>query len=154
MGPSKTMLLPQEGHRVLCKPLKTFLGLVKKISVFDIFLNIFGKKFNMFGIFCNNKLVKKPICLVKISMFFVKISEFLVKNPEMFVKNLRFFENMSKEEIYDDRKNKFLNIGREKGVTTASSLNEGGLGYKETFELKLKRHFVSNKYIYLSLIHI
>ena len=65
------------------------------------------------------------------------------------VKNLRFFENMSKEEIYDDRKNKFLKIGREKGVTTASSLNEGGLGYKETFELKLKRHFVSNKYIYL-----
>ena len=85
------MLLPQEGHRVLCKPLKTFLGLVKKISVFDIFLNNFGKKLNMFGIFCNNKLVKKPICLVKISRFFVKISEFLVKNPEMFVKNLRFF---------------------------------------------------------------
>ena len=45
----------------------------------------------MFGIFCNNKLVKKLICLVKISRFFVKISEFLVKNPEMFVKNLRFF---------------------------------------------------------------
>ena len=91
MGPSKTMLLPQEGHRVLCKPLKTFLGLVKKISVFDIFLNIFGKKFNMFGIFCNNKLVKKPICLVKISRYFVKISEFLVKNPEIFVKKLIFF---------------------------------------------------------------
>ena len=45
----------------------------------------------MFGIFCNNKLVKKPICLVKISRYFVKISEFLVKNPEIFVKNLRFF---------------------------------------------------------------
>ena len=59
------MLLPQEGHRVLCKPLKTFLGLVKKSVFFDIFLNNFGKKFNMFGIFCNNKLVKKPICLVK-----------------------------------------------------------------------------------------
>ena len=91
MGPSKTMLLPQEGHRVLCKPLKTFLGLVKKISVFGIFLNNFGKKFNMFGIFCNNKLVKNPICLVKISRYFVKMSEFLVKNPEIFVKNLRFF---------------------------------------------------------------
>ncbi|MDB9799459.1 acetyl-CoA carboxylase carboxyltransferase subunit alpha [Pelagibacteraceae bacterium] len=65
------------------------------------------------------------------------------------VKNLRFFENMSKEEIYDDRKNKFLKIGREKGVTTSSSLREGGLGYKETFELKLKRHIVNNKYIYL-----
>ena len=57
----------------------------------DIFLNNFGKKFNMFGIFCNNKLVKITICLVKISRYFVKISEFLVKNPEFFVKNLRFF---------------------------------------------------------------
>ena len=85
------MLLPQEGHRVLCKPLKTFLGLVKKISVFGIFLNNFGKKFNMFGIFCNNKLVKKPICLVRFSRFFVKISEILVKNPVFFVKILRFF---------------------------------------------------------------
>ena len=85
------MLLPQEGHRVLCKPLKTFLGLVKKFSVFDIFLNNFGKKLNMFGIFCNNKLVKKSIRLVKMSRYFVKISEFLVKNQEFFVKNLRFF---------------------------------------------------------------
>ena len=85
------MLLPQEGHRVLWKPLKTFLGLVKKFSVFDIFLNNFGKKLNMFGIFCNNKLLKKPIYLVKISRYFVKNSEFLVKNPEIFIKNLRFF---------------------------------------------------------------
>ena len=91
MGPSKTMLLPQEGHRVLCKPLKTILGLVGKFSVFDIFLNNFGKKFNMFGIFCNNKLVKKTICLVRFSRFFVKISEILVKNPVFFVKILRFF---------------------------------------------------------------
>ena len=85
------MLLPQEGHRVLRKPLKTFLGLVKKFSVFYIFLNMFCKKFNMFGIFCNNKLVKNPICLLKFLSFFVKISELLVKNPEFFVKILRFF---------------------------------------------------------------
>ena len=52
---------------------------------------MFCKKFNMFGIFCNNKLVKKPICFVKISSFFVKFLEFLVQNPEMFVKKLRFF---------------------------------------------------------------
>ena len=45
----------------------------------------------MFGIFCNNKLVKKPICLVRFSRFFVKISEILVKNPVFFVKILRFF---------------------------------------------------------------
>ena len=45
----------------------------------------------MFGIFCNNKLVKKSIRLVKMSRYFVKISEFLVKNQEFFVKNLRFF---------------------------------------------------------------
>ena len=109
------MLLPQEGHRVLCKPLKTFLGLVKKISVFDIFLNIFGKKFNMFGIFSNNKLVKKTICLVKISRFFVKISEFLVKNPEMFVKNLRFFGKIfnifGKRNKYDVKVSAFGSYG-------------------------------------------
>ena len=58
---------------------------------FDIFLNNFGKKFNIFGIFCNNKLVKITICLVKISRYFVKISEFLVKNPEIFVKKIIFF---------------------------------------------------------------
>ena len=52
---------------------------------------MFCKKFNMFGIFCNNKLVKTPICLLKFLSFFVKISELLVKNPEFFVKNLRFF---------------------------------------------------------------
>ena len=45
----------------------------------------------MFGIFCNNKLVKKPICLVRFSRFFVKFSEILVKNPVFFVKFLRFF---------------------------------------------------------------
>ena len=58
---------------------------------FYIFLNMFCKKFNMFGIFCNNKLVKTPICLLKFLSFFVKISELLVKNPEFFVKILRFF---------------------------------------------------------------
>ena len=45
----------------------------------------------MFGIFCNNKLLKKPICLLKFSRFFVKFSEFLVKNPEIFVKFLKCF---------------------------------------------------------------
>ena len=79
---------------------------------FDIFLNNFGKKFNMFGIFCNNKLVKKPICLVRFSRFFVKISEILVKNPVFFVKILRFFGKIfnifGKRNKHDVKKNTIL----------------------------------------------
>jgi acetyl-CoA carboxylase carboxyl transferase subunit alpha len=37
------------------------------------------------------------------------------------VKNLRFFENMSKEEIYDHRKAKFLQIGRDKGFNKSTN---------------------------------
>ena len=38
------------------------------------------------------------------------------------IKNsLNFFDNMSKEEIYDHRKNKFLKIGRDNGFNQKSS---------------------------------
>ena len=74
----------------------------------------------MFGIFCNNNLVKKTICAVKISWYFVKISEFLVKNPEIFVKNLRFFGKIfnifGKRNKYDVIVNtEPTAIGRENG---------------------------------------
>ena len=65
------------------------------------------------------------------------------------VKNLRFFENLSKDEIYDDRKNKFLKIGRENGFTKSSSLNSSGLGYVEPTAQKIKRHYIKNKYLYI-----
>ena len=65
------------------------------------------------------------------------------------IKNLRFFNNLSREEIYDHRKTKFLKIGRDKGFTKSSMSEHKGLGYQEPFLLKFKRHFVKNKHVYL-----
>ena len=47
------------------------------------------------------------------------------------IKNLKFFENFSKEEIFDHRKMKFLKIGRESGFTKSSNLIDNGLNFKE-----------------------
>ena len=49
------------------------------------------------------------------------------------IKNLKNFENFSKEEIYDHRKSKFLQIGRDQGFSKSSNLSDGGLSYKESW---------------------
>ena len=67
------------------------------------------------------------------------------------LKNLKFFENMSKDEVYDHRKNKFLKIGRDKGFTKSSSINQSGLGFKEGSQEKFRRHIINNKYIYFGI---
>ena len=67
------------------------------------------------------------------------------------IKNLQFFENFSKEEIYEQRRTKFLKIGRDKGFTKTSKTQDLGLGYQEPIFLKVKRHLVKNKYIYFGL---
>jgi len=66
------------------------------------------------------------------------------------IKHLNFFDNMSSEEIYEHRKNKFLKIGRDKGFMSSSNLNEKGLGYNEPILLKVKRNLIQNKYVYLT----
>ena len=71
-----------------------------------------------------------------------------VKNS--IIKNLKFFENLSGEEIYEQRKEKFLKIGRDKGFTKSSNLNNS-LSYKESAYQKFKRHIAGNKYVYLGL---
>ena len=63
------------------------------------------------------------------------------------IENLNYFENMSPEEIFDHRKNKFLKIGREGGFAKPPAGGEAGLGYKEPISLKLKRIFTQKKYI-------
>jgi acetyl-CoA carboxylase carboxyl transferase subunit alpha len=68
------------------------------------------------------------------------------------IKNLRYFENLSKEEVYNARKAKFLKIGRQKDFTTSSNINDTGLGYKENYFEKAKREFNKNQYIYYGLI--
>ena len=67
------------------------------------------------------------------------------------IKNLKSFDNYSKEEIYDHRKSKFLQIGRDQGFNKSSSFNEGNLSYKDTSLKKLQTYLNNNKYIYVGL---
>ena len=46
---------------------------------------------------------------------------------------------MSKEEIYDHRKTKFLKIGRDQGFNKSSNLKNSGLNYQRTNIQKLKK---------------
>ena len=64
------------------------------------------------------------------------------------IKNLNSFKNFSKEEIYDHRKSKFLQIGRDQGFSKSASLSDGGLSYNESGLRKLKLHLEKNKYLY------
>jgi acetyl-CoA carboxylase carboxyl transferase subunit alpha len=64
------------------------------------------------------------------------------------IKNLRSFENLSKEEVYDHRKAKFLQIGRDQGFSKSSNLSDAGLSYKESGFQKIKSHITQNKLIY------
>jgi acetyl-CoA carboxylase carboxyl transferase subunit alpha len=70
------------------------------------------------------------------------------------IKNLRHYETFSKEEVYDDRKAKFLKIGRDKGFSKSASLTNKSFGHKDSFFSKTKRGFDSNKYLYYGLIGV
>ena len=67
------------------------------------------------------------------------------------LKNLRSFENLSKQEVYDHRKTKFLKIGRDQGFSKSSSLNETGLSYRGSGIQKIKTHITKNKLIYIGI---
>ena len=64
------------------------------------------------------------------------------------IKNLKSFENFSKEEIYDHRKTKFLQIGRDQGFSKSTNLDNSGLSYKEPAFQKFISHIDNNKFIY------
>ncbi len=68
------------------------------------------------------------------------------------VQNLNYFENLSRQEVYDHRKTKFLKIGREGGLTKSDNLNDGGFVYKESYVNKIRRVFNKNQYFYYGLI--
>jgi acetyl-CoA carboxylase carboxyl transferase subunit alpha len=72
-----------------------------------------------------------------------------VKNS--ILKNIKNYENMTKDEIFEDRKNKFLKIGRDKGFTKSPNFGDLNLSYNEPSALKLKRHILENRSIYLGL---
>ena len=67
------------------------------------------------------------------------------------IKNLKYFENYNKNQIYDHRKSKFLQIGREQGFNKLSGLNDGGLSYKDSDIRKFKSHISKNRYVYIGL---
>ena len=65
------------------------------------------------------------------------------------IKNLKSFENFSKNEIYDHRKAKFLQIGRDQGFSKVTNLADQSLSYKESGIRKFRIHLDKNKYIYI-----
>ena len=67
------------------------------------------------------------------------------------IKNLRGFENFSKDEVYDHRKTKFLQIGRDQGFSKSTNLNNTGLSYKDSSLQKIKVHLDKNKLVYVGL---
>ena len=67
------------------------------------------------------------------------------------IKNLKNFENYTKDEIYDHRKTKFLQIGRDQGFNKSSNLGEGSLSYKLNDVTRLKQHIYRNRYVYFGL---
>ena len=64
------------------------------------------------------------------------------------IKNLKSFENFTKEEIYDHRKAKFLQIGRDQGFSKSSNTHKSSLSYKDSAVKKLQVHIEKHKYIY------
>jgi len=67
------------------------------------------------------------------------------------IKNLRNFENFSQEEIYDHRKARFLQIGRDQGFSKSSVLSDSSLSYKGSIYQKIKNHIFKNKLIYIGI---
>ena len=67
------------------------------------------------------------------------------------IKNLHSFKNLSKEEVYDHRKTKFLKIGRNEGFSKTSSLDETGLSYNGSSIQKIKIHIIKNKLVYIGI---
>ena len=67
------------------------------------------------------------------------------------IKNLRSFDGFSKEKVYDHRKSKFLQIGRDQGFTKSSNLNDTGLSYKKTDYQKIKSYLFKNKLVYVGI---
>ena len=73
-----------------------------------------------------------------------------VKNSIM--ENLNFFENMSRDEILNHRKNKFLSIGRAKGFNVSS--NEDNSLIAEKSNVSKYKNLLGKNYIYLIVVLI
>ncbi len=68
------------------------------------------------------------------------------------IKNLKDFENLSGEQIHDQRKTRFLKIGRDRGFKKSSdTTGQQGLGYIEPGFNKIARFFENKKGISVAL---
>tara|TARA_B100001113_G_C20939193_1_gene547925 strand:+ start:18 stop:698 length:681 start_codon:yes stop_codon:yes gene_type:complete len=67
------------------------------------------------------------------------------------INNLNYFNNFSRDEIFEHRKSKFLKIGRDKGFAPSATLSGGKYVDENSLISKLKTNF-SSKYLQLSLI--
>ena len=71
--------------------------------------------------------------------------ELILRNVKNSISNnLDSFSNMNQEEILLQRKNKFLSIGRNKGFSIKSNMNDS-LSIKETYFIKFKKFFLFYK---------
>ena len=71
------------------------------------------------------------------------------------LENLKNFENLSGDQIYNQRKSKFLKIGRDQGFKGSSETMEKGLGYTENRFFNIFNLFKNKKiiiFIVLALI--
>tara|TARA_B100000767_G_scaffold39640_1_gene33261 strand:- start:157 stop:1263 length:1107 start_codon:yes stop_codon:yes gene_type:complete len=68
------------------------------------------------------------------------------------IKNLQSFDHLSKDEVYEHRKSRFLKIGRDQGFSKSSNLNNPGLSYKESSFQKIRFHIYKSKWIYGGVI--
>jgi len=66
-------------------------------------------------------------------------------------KNLNFFLSMEKDEILNHRKNKFLSIGRNKGFTTQTGLNENLTMKENKFDRIISKLKSDIKLTYISI---
>ena len=79
--------------------------------------------------------------------------EEILKNVKNSIKeNLNFFENMSRDEILNHRKNKFLSIGRAKGFNVSS--NEDNSLIAEKSNVSKYKNLLGKNYIYLIVVLI
>ena len=66
-------------------------------------------------------------------------------------KNLKNFDNMSAEEIFAHRKNKFLSIGRNKGFASHANISEN-LSMKTSIIEKIKNKIRNNNYFLVAFL--
>ena len=74
------------------------------------------------------------------------------KIKKSILKNLELFKNLSGDEIFNERKAKFLKIGRDQGFSKSPAHPGQNLGYTESGFLKIYRFFQNRKNLFLGAI--